>query len=101
NNNNNNNNNNNKEEDNDDNNNNNNDNNKDNNNNNNNNNNKEEEEEEEEEYEFPLDEGIGLYAIQGTMNHSCDRNIEAYKRDDDLDNKAVLVANKNIKIGDE
>jgi len=46
-------------------------------------------------------QGSGFYALQSCMNHSCRPNAKAFKRDEDRDGHAVLLATRAIKRGEE
>ena len=49
-----------------------------------------------------LCEGTAFYALQSCINHSCNPNAHAMKRDDqDKDGSAVILAKKCIEPGDE
>eukprot|EP00854_Cymbomonas_tetramitiformis_P010851 gene10851-12837_t len=51
-------------------------------------------------YDIPC-EGTGYYAIQACVNHSCGPNTHAFKRDQDVDGRAVLLAKTAIAAGEE
>ncbi|XP_024391830.1 histone-lysine N-methyltransferase ATXR2 isoform X1 [Physcomitrium patens] len=46
-------------------------------------------------------EGSAFYTLQSCMNHSCRPNARAFKRDEDRDGHAVLLALRPIKKGEE
>ncbi|KAJ7562290.1 hypothetical protein O6H91_03G062700 [Diphasiastrum complanatum] len=46
-------------------------------------------------------QGTGFFAIQSCMNHSCEPNAKAFKRDEDRDGQAVLLAIRKIEEGEE
>ncbi|KAG0566079.1 hypothetical protein KC19_7G037000 [Ceratodon purpureus] len=46
-------------------------------------------------------QGSGFYTLQSCMNHSCRPNAKAFKRDEDRDGHAVLLATRPIKRGEE
>ena len=45
--------------------------------------------------------GTGLFVLACCMNHSCQPSAKIVKSQEDLDNKLLVVANWNIKKGDE
>ncbi|KAL3682027.1 hypothetical protein R1sor_000049 [Riccia sorocarpa] len=45
--------------------------------------------------------GTGFFALQSCVNHSCRPNAKAFKRDEDKDGAAVLLATKSIRKGEE
>ncbi|KAI3436369.1 hypothetical protein D9Q98_002422 [Chlorella vulgaris] len=51
--------------------------------------------------ELPGCEGSGFYALHSCCNHSCSPNAEAFKRDEDEDGSAVILALRAIKAGEE
>ena len=54
-----------------------------------------------ESYDQPC-EGTGFYALQSCINHSCDPNAHAMKRDEeDVDGAAVILAKQDIAPGQE
>jgi SET domain-containing protein len=59
------------------------------------------EDDEDQEYEYPPVTATGLYAIHSIINHSCEPNAEAFKREQDEDSNAVILVKKPIKKGDE
>ncbi|KAK1407344.1 hypothetical protein QVD17_38958 [Tagetes erecta] len=46
-------------------------------------------------------EGTAFFPIQSCMNHSCCPNAKAFKRDEDRDGQATIIACKHIKKGEE
>ncbi|XP_042448796.1 histone-lysine N-methyltransferase ATXR2-like [Zingiber officinale] len=46
-------------------------------------------------------QGTGFYPIQSCMNHSCLPNAKAFKRDEDKDGQAVIIAVRPILEGEE
>lgn len=52
------------------------------------------------EYNIPC-QGTAFFPLQSCFNHSCNPNIKAFKRDDDKDGQAVLLATRPIQIGEE
>lgn len=52
------------------------------------------------EYDTPC-QGTAFFSIQSCFNHSCTPNTKAFKRDDDKDGQAVLLATRPIHIGEE
>eukprot|EP00899_Mesostigma_viride_P010240 jgi/Mesvir1/19217/Mv11526-RA.1 len=46
-------------------------------------------------------EGTGFYPLQSCMNHSCDPNAMAFKRDEDKDGSAVILAKRVVAAGEE
>jgi SET domain-containing protein len=46
-------------------------------------------------------QGTALYALQSCMNHSNRPNAEMMKEDSDMDGKAVISAQADIREGDE
>ncbi|CAN0896976.1 Histone-lysine N-methyltransferase ATXR2 [Linum grandiflorum] len=46
-------------------------------------------------------EGTAFYPIQSCMNHSCRPNARAFKRDEDRDGVATILANRAIRKGEE
>jgi hypothetical protein len=53
-----------------------------------------------EDYAAPC-EGTAFFPLQSCMNHSCCPNAKAYKRDEDTDGNAVIIALEPIKKDDE
>uniref|UniRef100_A0A0D9W9W8 SET domain-containing protein n=1 Tax=Leersia perrieri TaxID=77586 RepID=A0A0D9W9W8_9ORYZ len=53
-----------------------------------------------EDYSAPC-EGTAFFPLQSCMNHSCCPNAKAYKRDEDTDGNAVIIALQPIKKDDE
>ncbi|EFN50876.1 hypothetical protein CHLNCDRAFT_141673 [Chlorella variabilis] len=51
--------------------------------------------------ELPGCEGNAFYALHSCFNHSCDPNAEAFKRDEDEDGGAVILALRDIQAGEE
>ncbi|KAL2610826.1 hypothetical protein R1flu_022518 [Riccia fluitans] len=45
--------------------------------------------------------GTGFFALQSCVNHSCRPNAKAFKRDEDKDGAAILLATRNIRKGEE
>lgn len=52
------------------------------------------------EYDVPC-QGTAFFPLQSCFNHSCCPNIKAFKRDEDKDGQAVLLATRPIKIGEQ
>ncbi|XP_020570983.1 histone-lysine N-methyltransferase ATXR2 isoform X2 [Phalaenopsis equestris] len=46
-------------------------------------------------------QGTAFFPIQSCMNHSCCPNAKAFKRDEDRDGQAVIIAVSPISIGEE
>ncbi|KAJ3693637.1 hypothetical protein LUZ60_009117 [Juncus effusus] len=46
-------------------------------------------------------QGTAFFPIQSCMNHSCCPNAKAFKRDEDKDGHAIIIAQKPIPKGDE
>ncbi|XP_029117181.1 histone-lysine N-methyltransferase ATXR2 isoform X1 [Elaeis guineensis] len=46
-------------------------------------------------------QGTAFFPLQSCMNHSCCPNAKAFKRDEDRDGHAVIVALRPISIGEE
>ncbi|GAB4823261.1 hypothetical protein N2152v2_010307 [Parachlorella kessleri] len=46
-------------------------------------------------------EGNAFYTLQSCLNHSCVPNAHAFKRDDDTDGSAVILALRDIRLGEE
>lgn len=46
-------------------------------------------------------EGSAFYPLQSCMNHSCCPSAKAFKRDEDKDGQAVIIANRPITAGEE
>ncbi|CAO2824445.1 unnamed protein product [Amaranthus hypochondriacus] len=46
-------------------------------------------------------QGTAFYPIQSCMNHSCCPNAKAFKREEDKDGQATIVALRPIQVGDE
>ncbi|KAJ6853371.1 histone-lysine N-methyltransferase ATXR2 [Iris pallida] len=46
-------------------------------------------------------EGTAFFPLQSCMNHSCCPNAKAFKRDEDRDGKAVIIALQPISKGEE
>ncbi|KAF8649563.1 hypothetical protein HU200_064257 [Digitaria exilis] len=53
-----------------------------------------------EDYSVPC-EGTAFFPLQSCMNHSCCPNAKAFKRDEDKDGHAVILAIKPISKGEE
>ncbi|KAG2569014.1 histone-lysine N-methyltransferase ATXR2-like isoform X2 [Panicum virgatum] len=53
-----------------------------------------------EDYSVPC-EGTAFFPLQSCMNHSCCPNAKAFKRDEDKDGHAVILALKPISKGEE
>ncbi|MCO5602947.1 hypothetical protein L7F22_057088 [Adiantum nelumboides] len=52
------------------------------------------------EYNIPC-QGTAFFPLQSCLNHSCLPNIKAFKRDEDTDGQAVLLATRTIRPGEE
>ncbi|CAM6078619.1 unnamed protein product [Sphagnum tenellum] len=46
-------------------------------------------------------QGSAFFALQSCINHSCTPNAKAFKRDQDNDGQAVLLATRHIRRGEE
>ncbi|ONK61089.1 uncharacterized protein A4U43_C08F26140 [Asparagus officinalis] len=46
-------------------------------------------------------QGTGFYPLQSCMNHSCCPNAQAFKRDEDKDGQAVILATRSISLEEE
>lgn len=46
-------------------------------------------------------EGTAFFPIQSCMNHSCCPNAKAFKREEDRDGQAVIIAVRQISVGEE
>jgi hypothetical protein len=46
-------------------------------------------------------QGSAFFALQSCINHSCTPNTKAFKRDQDNNGQAVLLATRHIKRGEE
>ncbi|CAL9043419.1 unnamed protein product [Musa banksii] len=46
-------------------------------------------------------QGTGFYPLQSCMNHSCCPNAKAFKRDEDKDGQAIIIAARPIVKGEE
>lgn len=46
-------------------------------------------------------DGNGFYSIQSCANHSCNPNTHVFKRSQDIDGRAVLIALRDISVGEE
>ncbi|GJP36281.1 hypothetical protein CLOM_g20809 [Closterium sp. NIES-68] len=46
-------------------------------------------------------QGTAFYSLQSSINHSCCPNAHAFKRDEDVDGRAVLLASRDIKKGEQ
>ncbi|XP_011625872.1 histone-lysine N-methyltransferase ATXR2 isoform X3 [Amborella trichopoda] len=46
-------------------------------------------------------QGTGFFPLQSCMNHSCSPNAKAFKRDEDRDGQAIIVAVRDIHTGEE
>ncbi|OWM78579.1 hypothetical protein CDL15_Pgr002746 [Punica granatum] len=46
-------------------------------------------------------EGSAFFPLQSCMNHSCRPNAKAFKRDEDRDGRATIIAQIPIRCGDE
>ncbi|XP_076910110.1 histone-lysine N-methyltransferase ATXR2-like [Bidens hawaiensis] len=46
-------------------------------------------------------EGTAFFSLQSCMNHSCCPNAKAFKREEDRDGQATIIATKPIKKGEE
>ncbi|CAL0332183.1 unnamed protein product [Lupinus luteus] len=46
-------------------------------------------------------EGTAFFALQSCMNHSCCPNAKAFKRDEDRDGQATIIALRSISKGEE
>lgn len=46
-------------------------------------------------------QGTAFFPIQSCLNHSCLPNLKAFKRDEDTDGQAVLIATRPIQPGEE
>ncbi|GAQ91639.1 hypothetical protein KFL_008230040 [Klebsormidium nitens] len=46
-------------------------------------------------------EGTAFYMLQSCANHSCAPNARAFKREQDVNGHAVLLANRRIEVGEE
>ncbi|WCJ37604.1 histone-lysine N-methyltransferase ATXR2 [Euphorbia peplus] len=46
-------------------------------------------------------QGTGFYPLQSCMNHSCCPNARAFKREEDRDGQATIIALRNISAGEE
>ncbi|KAF3325646.1 histone-lysine N-methyltransferase ATXR2 isoform X1 [Carex littledalei] len=46
-------------------------------------------------------QGTAFFPIQSCMNHSCCPNAKAFKRDEDIDGHAIILASHPISIGEE
>ncbi|KNA15267.1 hypothetical protein SOVF_099860 [Spinacia oleracea] len=46
-------------------------------------------------------EGTAFFPLQSCMNHSCCPNAKAFKRDNDRDGQATIIALRPIQIGEE
>jgi len=57
--------------------------------------------EEDDDYCYPLCQGTALYAVHHLINHSCEPNAHAFKREGDDDASAVILAKRSIKSGEE
>ncbi|KAH7440736.1 hypothetical protein KP509_03G007800 [Ceratopteris richardii] len=51
-------------------------------------------------YNVPC-EGTAFFPVQSCANHSCVPNMKAFKRDEDKDGQAVLLATRPIQFGEE
>lgn len=51
-------------------------------------------------YSLPL-EGNAFYGLQSLLNHDCDPNCYAFKRDTDVNGDAVILARRGIEEGEE
>ncbi|CAI7798185.1 unnamed protein product [Closterium sp. NIES-53] len=45
--------------------------------------------------------GTAFYSLQSSINHSCCPNAHAFKRDEDMDGRAVLLASRDMKRGEQ
>lgn len=52
------------------------------------------------EYDIPC-QGTAFFPFQSCINHSCCPNVKAFKRDEDKDGQAVLLAVRPIKKGEQ
>ncbi|KAK8951636.1 Histone-lysine N-methyltransferase ATXR2 [Platanthera zijinensis] len=46
-------------------------------------------------------EGTAFFPLQSCMNHSCCPNAKAFKREEDRDGRAVIIATRPISVGEE
>ncbi|KAK9705029.1 hypothetical protein RND81_07G027900 [Saponaria officinalis] len=46
-------------------------------------------------------QGTAFFPLQSCMNHSCRPNAKAFKREEDKDGQAIIVAMRNIQRGEE
>ncbi|GAB2233828.1 hypothetical protein Droror1_Dr00003057 [Drosera rotundifolia] len=46
-------------------------------------------------------QGTAFFPLQSCMNHSCHPNAKAFKRDEDKDGQATIIAQRPIKVGEE
>ncbi|CAH9071938.1 unnamed protein product [Cuscuta epithymum] len=46
-------------------------------------------------------EGTAFFPLQSCMNHSCKPNAKAFKREEDLDGQAIIIALEPIQKGEE
>jgi hypothetical protein len=53
-----------------------------------------------EDYAMPA-EGVGVFWLQAVLNHACVPNVSFVKRDEDVDGRVVLTANRLIRAGEE
>jgi hypothetical protein len=53
-----------------------------------------------ERYALPA-EGAGVFWLQAVLNHACVPNVGFVKRDEDVDGRVVLTANRPIRAGEE
>ncbi|XP_073003252.1 histone-lysine N-methyltransferase ATXR2 [Typha latifolia] len=51
-------------------------------------------------YSIPC-QGTAFFPLQSCMNHSCCPNAKAFKRDEDKDGNAIIIALQPISIGEE
>ncbi|KAL3509663.1 hypothetical protein ACH5RR_029064 [Cinchona calisaya] len=46
-------------------------------------------------------EGTAFFPLQSCMNHSCNPNAKAFKREQDKDGQAILIALRSVRQGEE
>lgn len=46
-------------------------------------------------------QGTAFFPLQSCMNHSCEPNAKAFKREEDLDGQATIIALQPIQKGEE